>query len=317
MNVHLYRGISPVPMVLVLTIGLLAGSRVEAFSPAIGVALDTTANNAAPWKVARAVCPFGQSVLGGGAVISGGQGEVVIQAAFPTHDDSLGQDVYIVKAAAIENSAASWSVTAAAYCTPSTVTTKVFESTLFDSTAIKKVTIQCPYPLKVVGMGGELSKRDYDHPTNDPETIPRPGDRGIGLVFQGFDVNAGLTAVTAYAVEEAAALDPDYDYKGDWKLVAFATCASEAYFGGLERRSSRITGGDIFDPELTVNISCSPGKKLMAIGDRVEDFDMGQWFIHRFFRVNFAQQTAIGKAYLSQLGNMWATETTSIICVDK
>lgn len=313
MNVHFYRRL---PMVLALTIGLVAGSRVEAFSPALSYVQDVTAYNASPWKVARAACPFGQSVLGGGAVITGGQGQVAIQAAFPTHDDGLGQDVYIVKAAAFENSTDSWSVTAAAYCTPSTVSTKVLQSTLFDSTAIKSVTIQCPYPLKVVGMGGELSKQDYDHPTNDPETIPIPGKRS-GVVFQGFDVNAGLTAVTAYAVEEAAALDPEYDYTGDWKLVAFATCASEAYFSGLERRSLRDSGGDIYNPELSVNISCSPGKKLMAIGDRVEDYAMGEWFIHRLVRLNPFQQTAIGKAYLLPGGDIRATETTSILCVDK
>jgi len=316
MNVHLYRGVSRLLRVLALTIGLLAAHRAEAFSPAISYVQDVTAYNASLWKVARAVCPFGQSVVGGGAVITGGQGQVAIQAAFPTHDDSLGQDVYIVKAAAFEDSTDSWSVTAAAYCTPSTVTTKVLQPTLFDSTAIKSVTIACPYPLKVVGMGGEVSKQDYDHPTNDPETVPIPGKRS-GVVFQGFDVNASLTAVTAYAVEEAAALDPDYDYTGDWKLVAFATCASESYFGGLERRSLRVTGGDIYDPELTVNISCSPGKKLMAIGDRVADYDMGEWFIHRAFRLNPFQQTAVGKAYLNPGGDIRATETTSILCVDK
>ena len=137
-----------------------------------------------------------------------------------------------------------WSVTAEAFCTPSTVTTKFFESSLFDSTPIKSVTIQCPYPLKIVGMGGEVAKQNYDHPTNDPETIPIPTDaKGKGVVFQGFDVDAGLTQVTAYAVEEAAALmDPACDYTGDWKLVAFATCASEAYFGGLERRTTRAEG---------------------------------------------------------------------------
>ena len=307
-----------VRLALALTFGLLAGGQAEAFSPAIGIALDTTAYNASPWKVARAVCPFGQSVLGGGAAITGGQGEVAIQAAFPTHDDSLGQDVYIVKAAAVEDSTDSWSVTAAAYCTPSTVTTKVLEPSLFDSAAIKTVTIQCPYPLKVVGMGAEVSKQDYENPTNDPETIPVPGDeKGKGVVFQGFDVNAGLTSVTAYALEEAAALDPDYDYTGDWKLVAFATCASEAYFSGLEKRSARNSGGDLYDPELTVSIACSPGKKLMAIGDRIEDRAMGQWFIHRFFRLNPFQQTAIGKAYLSELVDNSVTQTTSIICVDK
>jgi hypothetical protein len=305
-------------MALALAFGLVAGGRAEGFSPAISYVENTTAYNASSPKVARAVCPGGHSVLGGGAVITGGQGQAAVQAAFPTHDDSIWQDVYIVKAAAAEGSTDSWSVTAAAFCTPSTVTMKVFEPSLFDSTAAKKVTIQCPYPYKVVGMGGEVAKQNYEHPTNDPVTIPNPTDgEGTGLVFQGFEVDPGLTTVTAYAIEQAAALDPDYDYTGDWKVVAFATCAYEAYFGGLELRSLRAKGGGLYDPEHTVSVACSPGKKLMAIGDRVEDYDMGQWYIHRFFRLNPFQQTAFGKTYHSQLTNLSVKQTTSIMCVDK
>ena len=318
MNVHLHRGVSPVPMALALTFGLLAGGRAEAFSPFISYVQQTTAYNASPWKVARAVCPGGYSVLGGGAVITGGQGHVAIQAAFPIRDDSVVRDVYIVKAAAEEGATGSWSVTAGAYCTPSTSTTKIFEVSPFDSTAIKKVTIECPYPYKVVGMGGEVTKQDYEHPTNNPETIPSPADeKGRGVVFQGFEVNPGLTKVTAYAIEEAAVLDPDYDYTGEWRVVAFAACAYENYFGGLELRSMRATGGDLYDPEHTVSVACSPGKRVMAIGDRVEDREMGQWFIHRFFRVTAAHESAIGKTYLSQLVNTSVAQTTSILCVDK
>ena len=297
MNVHLHRGVSPLSMALALAFGLLAGGRAEGFSPAISYVQDTTAYNAGSPKVARARCPAGHSVLGGGAVITGGQGHVAIQAAFPTHDDSIWLDVYIVKAAAEEESTDLWSVTAAAFCTPSTVTTKMFESSLFDSIATKTVTIECPYPLKVVGMGGEVAKQDYGPPTNNPETVPNPsGAASTGVVFQGFDVDAGLTTVTAYAIEESAVLmKPEYDYTGDWKLVAFATCAQEGYFDGLERRSRRAKGGGMYDPEHTVSVACSPGKKLMAIGDRVEDLDMGQWFIHRFFRLNPGQQSAFGQ----------------------
>ena len=316
MNVHLQRGVSTLS--LGLAFGLLAGGRAEGFSPAVSYVQNTTAYNASSPKVARAACPAGHSVLGGGAVITGAQGQVAIQAAFPTHDDSIWQDAYIVKAAAEEGSTDSWSVTAAAFCTPSTVTTKFFDSSPFDSAAVKKVTVECPYPLKVVGFGGEVAKQNYQHPTNDPETIPNPGDaKGKGVVFQGFEVDAGLTAVTAYAIEAAAVLmDPAYDYTGDWKLVAFATCAYEGYFDGLERRSTSAKGGGLYDPEHTVNIACSPGKKLMAIGDHVEDRDMGQWFIHRFFRLNPFQQTAFGKTYLSQLVNTAVKQTVSIICVD-
>ena len=312
MNVH-----SRLSIGLALAFGLFVGGRAEGFSPAISYVHDTTASNASAQKVARAVCPAGSSVLGGGAMITGAPGLVAIQAAFPTRDDSIWRDVYIVKAAAAEGSTESWSVTAAAFCTPSTLTTKVFESSLFDSTAVKQVTVECPYPFKVVGMGGEVAKQDYDHPTNDPVTIPNPTDEaGTGLVFQGFDVAAGLTTVTAYAVEEGAALG-EHDHTGDWKLVAFATCALEGYFGGLERRSARGESDGAYDSEHTVKIACSPGKRLMAIGDRVVDRDMGQWFIHRFFRQNAFQPEAFGKTYLSELANRSVIQTASIICVDK
>lgn len=318
MSVHPHRASPSLSAALALSFGLLAAGRAEAYSPFISHVQDTTAYNTASPKVARAVCPGGYSVLGGGAVITGAHGQVSIQAAFPTHDDSVWQDVYIVKAAAKEGATDSWSVTASAYCTPSLSTTKVMAESLFNSTSTKKVTIQCPYPLKVVGMGGELSKQDYDHPTNDPVTVEQPDDgAGSGLVFQGFEANAGLTSVTAYGIEEAAALDPDYDYTGNWKLTAFATCAYEAYFGGLELRTTRAKGGGLYAPELSLEIACSPGKKLMAIGDRIEDYAMGEWYLHRFIRLNAFQQTAIGKTYLSQLTNLSVTQTTSILCVDK
>ena len=88
-----------------------------------------------------------------------------------------------------------------------------------------------PIPSQSRGHGREVAKQNYEHPTNDPETIPIPTDEdGTGVVFQGFEVDPGLTKVTAYAIEEAAVLDPVYDYTGDWKVVAFATCALPGVF---------------------------------------------------------------------------------------
>ena len=182
------------------------------------------------------------SVLGGGAMITGGPGLVAIQAAFPTRDDSIVRDVYIVKAAAEEGSTDSWSVTAAAFCTPSTWTTKVFETSLFDSSAVKKVTVECPYPFKVVGMGGEVAKQDYEHPTNDPETIPIPTDEaGTGLVFQGFEVAAGLTKVTAYAGRRRGSPGARVRLHRRLEDRAFTTCAS--------RRISAAWSGEACAPE--------------------------------------------------------------------
>jgi hypothetical protein len=44
---------------------------------------------------------------------------------------------------------------------------------------------------------------------------------------------------------------------------------------------------------------------------------MGEWYLHRFIRLNAFQQTGMGKTYLSQLANLSVTQTTSILCVDK
>ena len=311
MRISLSRGTSSTIAIAWLTVGCLAmGRPAAAFSPFVTYVEEATPYNASPLKVARAKCPGGYSVLGGAAYLTGAHGKAAVQAAFPTYDASIWRDVYIVKAAAAKGNTDSWSVTAGVYCTPSTSTQKQSAQTLFDSTPIKKVTVSCPYPMKVVGMGGEVSKQNYDNPTNDPVTIPGATD----LVFQGFDVSPGQTSVTAYAIEEAAALDPDYDYTGDWKLAAFASCAYEAYFGGLELRTIEGDGGG---KAHTVGVSCSAGKKLMGAGARIADAHMGQWFIDRFSRQNAFQQTVFANTSRSQLSQLNVHQKVSIQCVDK
>ncbi len=217
MSVPAWRGAPSRLAAVGLGIGwVLMGQPAEAFSPFVKYVENVSAYNALSPKVARAVCPGGYSVLGGAALIIGADGRVAVQAAFPTHDDSIWQDVYIVKAASEEENDQSWSVTAGAYCTPTLATQKQFVEILFDSDPIKQVTIACPSPLKVVGMGGEVSKQHYEHPTNDPVTVPPPTtSEGTGVVFQGFEVSPGQTSVTAYAIEKSAVLHPDYDYTGD------------------------------------------------------------------------------------------------------
>ena len=75
-------------------------------------------------------------------------------------------------------------------------------------------------------------------------------------------------------------MDPAYDYTGDWKLVAFATCALRGISAALSGEAAR-EGWRLYDPEQTVSVACSPGKKL--IGDGIsEDADTGSGY-HCFF----------------------------------
>ena len=83
---------------------------------------------------------------------------ILIQAAFPAWDPGLGKSVFVVKAVEdLTGTPDSWSVTASAYCTNTTVPTLVIAESPFDSNPIKSVKAECPNWMKVVGMGGEVS----------------------------------------------------------------------------------------------------------------------------------------------------------------
>ena len=152
---------------VILSAGVGMGVGTAAAAIPVQYQSNTSAYNSNSPKMVMAECPAGSRVLGGAALIDGGPGHVAIQAAFPTYDLGLNKYVFVVKAA--ENMAGtleSWSVTANAYCTPTITPLYLEEASLFDSDDIKSATVMCPEGMKVVGMGGEVSKsRDF---------IPRP-----------------------------------------------------------------------------------------------------------------------------------------------
>ena len=263
--------------------------------------------------MARAECPWYQKVLGGEALISGAgsAGNVAIQGAFPMLDEGLSKWVFVAKAAEEEGYAGSWSVTAVAYCTTSPDTPLyVHASSAFDSAPVKHVQVECPFPLKVVGMGGEVSKLD-GNPLADQASIP-----STDLVFHGMEADPDLRKVTAGGIEYGGVLGGAF--AGNWKVTAVAACASEAYYEGLEVRSKRVSeGGPLGPDDSSVMVACSPGKKNIAVaGSMVGDHDMGMWYLHRFSRKGNFDTEVYGKVYRNS-GASLVRHTISTICVDE
>ena len=296
----------------------LAAMAVAAFSEAAVAAVPpvkyveaVSANNSTSPKMAIAQCPSGWAVLGGTANVTGEQGRIAIQAAFPKFDAGLARYVFVVKATEdLPGTNTSWSVTAGAYCTDFTVPMYVTESSLFDSDSIKSATVTCPMDYKVVGMGAEVSTSDGD-PASLVSTTP-----SLNLVFQGFETDADLTLVKARATEIDAPLG-DF-WAGNWKVSAVAACVSPFYFDGLELLVARVSGGGLREEEIEsrVDAGCPVGKRVISIASTNYESDMGQWFLDRFGRFNLISERVVGEAYRNN-GLTLTTQYLYAICTDK
>ena len=304
-------------MALVSLTGLATPSTAEAIVPAVQYVASTTASNSASPKMAIAQCPFGKSILGGAALVSGAEGQVAIQGAFPTYDAGLGKYLFVVKATEdLTGTIGSWSVTAIAYCTSTTVALFEHQSSAFDSTDIKSITVACPAGMKVVGMGGEVSDDIYDSsPAALIGTIPT-----TAVVFRGFEADDDLTKVTARATEVGGALGGATG--SAWKVTAVAACAFEVYFDGLELRRNVEPGGGAlaFETDSRVEITCSSkDKQVVAAAASVDDHDQGQWYLDRSSRYNaFQHYRIVGEAYRNpELGIALVKHSVQAICTDK
>jgi hypothetical protein len=289
-------------------VGQLAHAAVPVVIPATG----TSAVNSISPKIAVAECPFGTSVLGGAAYVSGAEGQVLIQAAFPVFDSGLKKFVYVVKAIEANETADNWSVTAGAYCTSSGVATLVQEPSAFDSEPIKSVTVECPAPLEVVGLGGEVSTIEGDPLPDLGTTAPS------SLVFHGMEADVDLRTVTAHAIEVDA--NSGGDHLGPWKITAIAACALPFDFDGLELRRSRVTGGlKVDDTESRLTIGCSSkGKRVIAAASTIDDHGGGYWYLDRFSRTGGLEMSIYAEAHrTAAVGHIWVRQSAYVVCVDK
>jgi hypothetical protein len=306
-----------VSLALLAAMHLALPTTAEAIVPAVVLVSDTTLSNSATPKVAAAQCPFGTSVLGGGAVITGAEGEIAIQGGFPTYDPGLGKHLFVAKATEhhLGGTIGSWSLTAFAYCTNTTVALLQHADSAFDSDDIKSVTVECPAGMKVVGMGGEVSS-SLDLPLAPlVATVP-----ATTVVFRGVEADPDLTSVTARATEEGGVLGGATG--ASWKVTAVAACAWAAYFDGLELRENTERGGGslVFETDSRVEIACSDkSMKVIATAATIDDRDLGQWYLDRFSRYNaFQHYRIVSEAYRNAaLGTALVRHGVQAICVDQ
>jgi hypothetical protein len=282
-----------------------------AFGPAVKYVESVSAYNSTSPKIAVAQCPAGSAVLGGTAVVSGEEGEIAIQAAFPLHDLGLGRHVFVVKAIEdVSGTLGGWSVSAGAYCIDFNVPVYVTQSSAFDSDSIKSIDVECPANMRVVGMGAEVSIAP-DVPARLLGTTPP-----LDVVLQGFETNADLTTVTARATEYGAAIADSWG--GNWQITAVAACLAPLYFPGLELKVARGSGGGFLEEEIDsrVDMACPKGKRLLSAASTNYEHDMGQWYLDRFSRYNLVSERLVGEAFRNS-GTTLMKQYLYAICADQ
>jgi hypothetical protein len=178
-----------------------------------------SANDSSASHFAAAVCPGATRVLGTGARISGGGGEVYLSGVVPSPD--LTQ----VVATAHEDGngyAGAWRVYAYAVCALPIANLQVLEaSSVADSSGAKSVEVECPLGTVVHGLGAAITATAGDiagQPTRGESTA-----MDILLTYVGSHThvpgegNHRLMRVDAVEAAGGTALN--------WKLWAYAVCA--------------------------------------------------------------------------------------------
>jgi hypothetical protein len=135
---------------LAATITVLAGPA-SAAVPGLQIVSATSATNSISPKRALATCPAGKVVVGTGAELTGGLGDVVI--------DDLVPMATTVRAVAYENgnSPRNWNVRAYAICANPLPGLQIVTATSLFNSNNKSVTATCPAGKNTIGTGAELT----------------------------------------------------------------------------------------------------------------------------------------------------------------
>jgi len=149
---------------------------------------------------ATAVCPAGKKVLGTGALLVGGQGQVVIDEVRP---NSALQSVLVTGYEDDDGYAGNWSVRAYAVCAfPPAGLHLASATNAASSPAFKDITTVCAHGTRLHGVGGEITGGLGQVSFDD---LPR-------------DTSLEFLRVTASEDEDGTA--------ADWSLTAYAICAA-------------------------------------------------------------------------------------------
>ncbi len=268
----------------------------------------TPASSASP-KSARAYCPVGTSLLGGGAQITGGGGQVALITATPVFDPLAApgfQKYFRVLAAEDKNGTKDqWGLIASVYCSSHVSTVVVDAPSPQSSIPVKSAQADCPQGMKVVGAGGSVTLG------HTPET---QSDAQVNLV--SFRPTDDLTGVTARATEPGGILDDEY--AGVWRVTATAVCGTAYDVGSATLRQATVSPFmDFTDPDARAEVYCFKGQRLIAAGADLAD-DTANTYLTWAIRSNLADTKVSAYAHLNpEMGISSSADLTVYgICVD-
>jgi hypothetical protein len=181
-------------------------------------------------------CPAGKKVLGTGAELSAGSGQVLLDGVRPS------ADLQSVTVNAIEDEngySGSWSVSAHAICAnPVQGLERRSLQSANNSTAPKTTYVGCPTGKQLTGVGGEINSAN--------------GQVVLDSVFPADLRRAGI-----------GAWEDETGNSGNWSLTAYAICADSAV-----RTAATQNSGGVSAAEPTA--SCPAGKEVTGGGGEMD-----------------------------------------------
>jgi hypothetical protein len=221
--------------VLLGSLAVTALTPAEAALPGARLVSVQSASDSTPTKSARADCPSGMRVTGGGGRVAGASSHVVVTRMQPVHTNNA--DRFEVTAAEDETApTASWAVTAIAVCANAIGGMEIVERTEPGGDTLNEgARADCPAGKVPSGGGGRITG----------------GQGQVQLLHTGATV--GPPNVFAQGLE-----DPN-GFAGDWTVTAYAVCVPST--PGTSAVRTKDFGSDSQDRKV-VTASCPAGMSV-------------------------------------------------------
>ncbi len=242
--------VAPLIGVAVLaSLGPLAGPASAAHTGLQRVAANS-AHDIADGKSAVAKCPTDKRLVGTGAEITGGEGQVVIDDLTPnaalTQVTATGYEDHVPGNTTAGGANKAWHITAYAICArpfPGLVLARASNPIPVNPPnpiSPKSVTARCPANTSLVGTGGEMS-----------------GALG----------DAGIVEIVPFATSvQVSAVEGHFGTGANWRLTAYAICAFPP--SGLQVVAGPASAFNSLSPK-PANVMCPGGKLATGVGARI------------------------------------------------
>lgn len=248
----------------------------------------TTVTDSTSFKQARAACPKGQRVIGGGGEIIGGNNQVRLTTLWPWHHAATDQDFF--EAGATEDDigySAPWSVRAYAICAEAASLPGweiVQATTSQDVQPGKTAKARCPGGKHVLGFGGFAAER-YSTPN---------------VVLQNITLNA-VNEVAVYASEDETGFR-NWIYA--WSVTAYAICTNP-----LPGTTRPFAASPTASTDTTLTVACDAGLHIAAVAGGTSNRD-GQVYLTRLIPRTSPFEGAIITAQEDETGYPGTWNTT-------